>query len=77
MFLEEMCVCYIVRPKSRKMNVFNHLDNQTISLNIQCLVPLKKDYFLKPLNDYWQKYKRNGKHFDLHQHEVRLESSSK
>lgn len=71
MFLEEMYVCCIARPKSRKTNVFNHLNNQNISLNLQCLVALKKDYFVKPFNDYWQKYKNNERHFDLHQHEMR------
>lgn len=59
MFLEEIRVCCIVRPKSRKMDVFNHLDNQTISLNVQCLVALKKDYLVKPFNGYWQKYKKS------------------
>lgn len=59
------------------MNVLNHLDNQTISLNIRCLVALKKDYFVKPFNDYWQKYRENERHFDLRQYEARLESSSK
>lgn len=70
-------MCCIVRPKSRKINVFSHLDNQIISLNIQCLVALKKDCFVKPFNDYWQKFKKNERHFGLHQHEVRLESRSK
>lgn len=73
MILEEMCVCCIVRPESRKMNAFNHLDNQIIFLNIQCPVALKKDYFIKSFNDYWQKFKKNERHFDLHQYEVRLE----
>lgn len=59
MFLEGIRVCCIVRPKSRKMDVFNHLDIQTISLNVQCLVALKKDYLVKPFNDYWQKYKKS------------------
>jgi len=77
MFLKDMCMCCIGRPKSRKMNVFNHLDKQTISLNIQRLVGLKKDYFVKPFNDYWHKYKKNERHFDLQQHEVRPKSSSK
>lgn len=53
-----MCVCCIVRPESRKINAFNHLDNQIISRNIQCPVALKKDYFVKPFNDYWQKFKK-------------------
>lgn len=63
----------IFRPESRKMNAFNYLDNQIISLNIQCPVALKKDYFVKPFNDYWQKFKKNEWYFDLHQYQVRLE----
>lgn len=45
-------MCCFVRPKSRKINAFNHLDDQVISLNIQYPVALKKDYFVKPFNDY-------------------------
>lgn len=52
------CVCCIVRPESRKINAFNHPDNQIISLNMECPITLKKEYFGKPFIDYWQKFKK-------------------